>query len=72
MDFQRTKPTFDLGGRQFPRLTWWREPGMRGLYIRLFFVILVRQSERILHLQVRVEAIADVNSRMLDFGYERL
>lgn len=40
MDFQRTKPTFDLGGKQFQRLSWWKEPGMRGLYIRLFFVIL--------------------------------
>ena len=32
--------TFTLAGREFPRVTWWREPGMRSLYIWLLFAVL--------------------------------
>ncbi|CAG8951282.1 hypothetical protein HYFRA_00008031 [Hymenoscyphus fraxineus] len=40
MDFQHTKGTFELAGKQFPRVTWYRQKGMRGLYICLLFVVL--------------------------------
>ncbi|KAG0651023.1 Lactose permease [Hyphodiscus hymeniophilus] len=40
MDFQRTQDTFELAGRQFPRVTWYKQKGMRGLYICLLFVVL--------------------------------
>ncbi|PLB54785.1 hexose transporter protein [Aspergillus steynii IBT 23096] len=32
--------TFELAGRQFPRVTWWKNPGMRKTYICLMFVVL--------------------------------
>ncbi|KAL2833789.1 general substrate transporter [Aspergillus cavernicola] len=32
--------TFVLAGRHFPRVTWWKNPGMRRTYICLMFVIL--------------------------------
>ncbi|KAL3491900.1 general substrate transporter [Aspergillus germanicus] len=32
--------TFELGGRQFPRVTWWKNPSMRKTYICLMFVVL--------------------------------
>ncbi|KFY62371.1 hypothetical protein V496_04631 [Pseudogymnoascus sp. VKM F-4515 (FW-2607)] len=35
-----SKPTFEVAGREFPRITWWNEPGMRSLYICLGFVVL--------------------------------
>lgn len=38
--YTASKPTFELAGREFPRLSWWKEPGMRGLYFRLMFVVL--------------------------------
>jgi len=38
--YTKSKPTFEVGGREFPRVTWWKEPGMRGLYVCLMFVIL--------------------------------
>jgi hypothetical protein len=34
------KSTFEVAGREFPRVTWYKTPGMRGLYVRLMFVIL--------------------------------
>ncbi|RDW68514.1 MFS sugar transporter-like protein [Coleophoma crateriformis] len=40
MDFQRTKATFELAGQEFPRVTWYKQKGMRGLYIRLLFIVL--------------------------------
>ncbi|PMD40051.1 MFS general substrate transporter [Hyaloscypha variabilis F] len=40
MDFQRTKSTFELAGRGFPRVTWYKQRGMRGLYVCLLFVVL--------------------------------
>lgn len=38
--YTATKATFEVGGREFPRITWWKEPGMRGLYICLMFAVL--------------------------------
>ncbi|KAL3465005.1 major facilitator superfamily domain-containing protein [Aspergillus heterothallicus] len=32
--------TFELGGRQFRRVTWWKNAGMRKTYICLMFVVL--------------------------------
>ncbi|KAL2215456.1 putative transporter [Thermoascus aurantiacus ATCC 26904] len=32
--------TFELAGRQFPRVTWYKNPGMRKTYICLMFVVL--------------------------------
>ncbi|KUJ22335.1 MFS sugar transporter-like protein [Mollisia scopiformis] len=40
MEWQRTKTTFELAGKEFPRVTWYRQKGMRGLYICLLFVVL--------------------------------
>ncbi|KAF7915751.1 uncharacterized protein EAE98_009372 [Botrytis deweyae] len=40
MDFQRTKSTFELAGQEFPRVTWYTQKGMRGLYCCLIFVVL--------------------------------
>jgi len=40
MDFQHTKGTFELAGQHFPRVTWYRKKGMRGLYVCLLFVVL--------------------------------
>ncbi|RDL34595.1 MFS general substrate transporter [Venustampulla echinocandica] len=40
MDFQHTKGTFELAGKQFPRVTWYKQKGMRSLYICLLFVVL--------------------------------
>ncbi|KAF7937715.1 uncharacterized protein EAE97_007511 [Botrytis byssoidea] len=40
MDFQRTKSTFELAGQEFPRVTWYTQKGMRGLYCCLMFVVL--------------------------------
>jgi hypothetical protein len=38
--WKSSKPTFEIGGREFPRVSWWKVPGMRGLYIRLMFAVL--------------------------------
>ncbi|CAG8960535.1 hypothetical protein HYFRA_00008255 [Hymenoscyphus fraxineus] len=35
-----SKDTFEVGGREFPRITWYKEPGMRGVYIALMFAVL--------------------------------
>ncbi|TVY15188.1 Lactose permease [Lachnellula arida] len=40
MDFQHTKKTFELAGKQFPRVTWYKQKGMRGMYVCLLFVVL--------------------------------
>lgn len=32
--------TFTLAGREFPRVYWFKDPGLRKTYICLFFVIL--------------------------------
>lgn len=38
--YTATKDTFEIAGREFPRITWWKEPGMRGLYVCLMFAVL--------------------------------
>lgn len=38
--FTPSKDTFEVGGREFPRITWYKEPGMRGVYIALMFAVL--------------------------------
>ncbi|TVY73599.1 Lactose permease [Lachnellula suecica] len=38
--YTASKNTFEVGGREFPRITWYKEPGMRGLYIALMFAVL--------------------------------
>lgn len=38
--FGSGKTTFELAGREFPRVTWYKDPGMRKLYITLMFVVL--------------------------------
>jgi len=40
MDYQPDKATFELAGKEFPRVTWYKQKGMRGVYVRLFFVVL--------------------------------
>jgi hypothetical protein len=35
-----SKPTFELGGREFPRITWYKEPGLRNLYICILLAVL--------------------------------
>ncbi|TVY93485.1 Lactose permease [Lachnellula willkommii] len=40
MDFQHTKKTFELAGKHFPRVTWYKQKGMRGMYVCLLFVVL--------------------------------
>ncbi|TVY45691.1 Lactose permease [Lachnellula subtilissima] len=40
MDFQHTKKTFELAGQHFPRVTWYKQKGMRGMYVCLLFVVL--------------------------------
>jgi hypothetical protein len=35
-----SKPTFELAGKQFPRVTWYKEPRLRRLYITLMFAVL--------------------------------
>jgi hypothetical protein len=34
------KNTFELAGRDWPKVKWWRTPGMRGLYLRLWAALL--------------------------------
>ncbi|KAJ5041583.1 uncharacterized protein L3040_005163 [Drepanopeziza brunnea f. sp. 'multigermtubi'] len=38
--YTASKATFEVGGHEFPRITWYKEPGMRGLYILLMFAVL--------------------------------
>jgi sugar porter (SP) family MFS transporter len=38
--YTASKDTFEVGGREFPRISWWKEPGMRSLYIVLSFAVL--------------------------------
>lgn len=41
MDFHGPKKTtFELAGQEFPRITWYKQKGMRGLYVCLLFVVL--------------------------------
>ncbi|KAF2842908.1 hexose transporter protein [Patellaria atrata CBS 101060] len=35
-----TKGTFRLAGKEFPRVTWYKDPGLRRTYICLMFVVL--------------------------------
>jgi hypothetical protein len=35
-----SKTTFELAGKQFPRVTWYKEPSLRRLYITLMFAVL--------------------------------
>lgn len=35
-----SKPTFELGGTEFPRITWYKTKGVRGLYVALMFAVL--------------------------------
>ena len=39
------KATFELAGREFPRITWYKDPTLRKLYICLLFVVLTSVSE---------------------------
>lgn len=38
--YTASKATFEVSGKEFPRVTWWKEPGMRSMYICLGFVVL--------------------------------
>lgn len=38
--YTATKKTFELGGQEFPRVTWYKDSGMRKLYIALMFAVL--------------------------------
>ncbi|KAE9366793.1 putative lactose permease [Stipitochalara longipes BDJ] len=38
--YTASKSTFEVGGQEFPRISWWKEPGIRGLYICLMFAVL--------------------------------
>jgi hypothetical protein len=38
--YTASKSTFEVGGQEFPRISWWKEPGMRGLYVCLMFAVL--------------------------------
>jgi hypothetical protein len=46
MDYQPDKATFELAGKKFPRVTWYKQKGMRGIYVRLFFVVLTSATNR--------------------------
>jgi hypothetical protein len=35
-----SKSTFELAGKEFPRVTWYKEPNLRRLYITLMFAVL--------------------------------
>ncbi|KAK2776547.1 hypothetical protein FQN52_003444 [Onygenales sp. PD_12] len=35
-----SKATFEVGGKEFPRITWYKTPGIRGLYVLLMFAVL--------------------------------
>jgi hypothetical protein len=38
--YTASKNTFEVGGREFPRVTWYKDSGMRTLYIALMFAVL--------------------------------
>ena len=38
--FDKSKTTFEVGGRDFPKISWWKDPNLRTLYICLMFVVL--------------------------------
>ena len=40
MGWEATKDYFEVAGRQFPRITWYRDPALRKTYIILMFVVL--------------------------------
>lgn len=42
---EHNKDCFELAGRQFPRVTWYKDPGMRKTYICLMFVVLTSVSQ---------------------------
>ena len=37
---QDTSKTFQLGGRSFPKITWYKEKGLRSLYVWLLLAVL--------------------------------
>lgn len=41
------RPTFELAGREFSRITWYKDPTLRKLYICLLFVVLTSVSLQI-------------------------
>lgn len=38
--YTASKSTFEVGGREFPRITWYKEPKIRNLYICMMFAVL--------------------------------
>jgi len=46
MNFQRTKRTFELAGKEFPQVTWYKPKEMRQLYFALLFVVLTSATNR--------------------------
>ena len=42
--YQGNSQTFELAGRQFPRITWYKDPTLRKLYICLLCVVLTSVS----------------------------
>jgi hypothetical protein len=38
--YTASKSTFEVGGVEFPRITWYKDPNMRWLYITLMFAVL--------------------------------
>lgn len=38
--YTASKSTFEVGGKEFPRITWYKEPGMRGMYFTLMLAVL--------------------------------
>ncbi|PGH15239.1 hypothetical protein AJ80_05592 [Polytolypa hystricis UAMH7299] len=38
--WQSSKSTFEVAGHEFPRITWYKEPGIRSLYVLLLFAVL--------------------------------
>ena len=38
--YTASKSTFEVGGQEFSRISWWKEPGIRGLYVCLMFAVL--------------------------------
>lgn len=34
------KETFELGGREWPRVTWWQMRGMRSVYITIWAAVI--------------------------------
>jgi len=38
--YTASKKTFEVGGKEFPRITWFKEPGIRGLYVLLMLAVL--------------------------------